>query len=199
MIISKTSFIELAEHRPPTATQLSRRLAADFQVVCDCGAREIDHISDKCPETANQDNGQDFEEPDNSKSSGPKLNAINQNIVSGNPLSYEEFRAGFWPRFDDSKALGLFVYLSPGSTTYHSRLDPALVWSEFMGVIRGSEGSVQTPLGYLSQDQYLSLSHRTNATFSRQREQVYRMFEAYLRRKRKLGKFDPADRCLTVS
>lgn len=64
-----------------------------------------------------------------------------------------------------------------------------------MGVIRGSEESVQTPNGYLSREQYLALSDRTNSTFARHREQVYDVFEAYLRQKRDRGRFDPADRC----
>lgn len=66
-----------------------------------------------------------------------------------------------------------------------------------MGVIRGSEGSVETPNGYLSREQYLALSDRTNSTFARYREQVYDVFEAYLRQKRNRGRFDPADRCVT--
>ncbi|KDQ17282.1 hypothetical protein BOTBODRAFT_185985 [Botryobasidium botryosum FD-172 SS1] len=101
----------------------------------------------------------------------PKSNVFNK------PITYEEFLKGYWPRFSPAKGL-----------------DPAMAWSELMGVIRGSEGAMESKSGYLSREQYMSLSHRTNPTFARHREQVYDIFEMYMRRKRKLGRFDPADR-----
>lgn len=63
-----------------------------------------------------------------------------------------------------------------------------------MGVIRGSEQTLDTEAGYLDQKAYKELSTRTQSTFPRQREQIYRLFEAYLKRKRELRADDPADR-----
>ena len=74
------------------------------------------------------------------------------------------------------------------------RTDPALVWSEFLGVISGSEGSLAAENGYMDRESYERLSHRTQATFARQRGPVYSLFQAYIRRKRELEGYDVADR-----
>ena len=75
------------------------------------------------------------------------------------------------------------------------QLDPALVWSEFLGVICGSEASLDTPNGYVDRETYLRLSHRTQATFASRRGVVYDLFQAYVKRKRELQTYDVADRC----
>ena len=74
------------------------------------------------------------------------------------------------------------------------RTDPALVWSEFLGVISGSEGSLAAENGYMDRESYEKLSHRTQATFARQRGPVYSLFQAYIRHKRELEGYDVADR-----
>jgi len=48
--------------------------------------------------------------------------------------------------------------------------------------------------GYMDRESYEKLSHRTQATFSRQRGPVYILFQAYIRRKRELEGYDVADR-----
>lgn len=63
-----------------------------------------------------------------------------------------------------------------------------------MGVIRGSEQTLETEAGYLDRVAYERLSARSQPTFARQREQIYQLFEAYLKRKRELRTDDPADR-----
>lgn len=73
-------------------------------------------------------------------------------------------------------------------------LDPALVWSEFQGVIRGSENALQTSNGSLDRDSYETLSDRKQATFARHRPQLYDIFEVYMKQKRERGGFDAADR-----
>ena len=70
--------------------------------------------------------------------------------------------------------------------------DPALVFGEFMGVIKGSEDTVGTKNGYLDREAYKSLSFRTQATFSHKRDEIYDMFVAY--EKRKVFDYDAADR-----
>ena len=72
--------------------------------------------------------------------------------------------------------------------------DPALVFGEFMGVIEGSEDTVLTKDGYLERDAYRSLSARSQATFSHNRDNVYDLFMAYTKMKRRQGDYDAADR-----
>jgi hypothetical protein len=72
--------------------------------------------------------------------------------------------------------------------------DPALVWNEFQGVIRGSELSLKTPSGSLDRETYENLSFRTQATFSRHRSQLYDVFEVYAKLKRERREVDSADR-----
>jgi hypothetical protein len=68
------------------------------------------------------------------------------------------------------------------------------VYSEFLGVIEGSELTRERDEGYLDRDTYLKLSSRSNSTFASQRDLVWRLFEVYLKRKRSLGHRDAADR-----
>jgi hypothetical protein len=77
-------------------------------------------------------------------------------------------------------------------------LDPALVWSEFLGVIKGSEKTLKRDEGYLDKSTYLGLSHRSNSTFASSRETVWKLFDAYLKRKRTLGDRDAADRTRNI-
>ena len=78
----------------------------------------------------------------------------------------------------------------------HSRrsADVSLVFSEIMGVIKGSEDSLTSQCCHLDQCTYESLSHRSQPTFSHQRSIVYALFEAYTERKKLEGHFDSADR-----
>ncbi len=91
-------------------------------------------------------------------------------------------------------------------------IDPTLVFGEFMGmflpnvlthfvslthetgVIKGSEQALGHSEGYLDKIAYCKLSHRTQATFANQRENIYKLFQAYLKRKKERGDYDAADR-----
>ncbi|KAI0089815.1 hypothetical protein BDY19DRAFT_86920 [Irpex rosettiformis] len=94
-------------------------------------------------------------------------------------VSYITFLNEYWPHL-------------PQPLT--KNLDPALIFAEFMGVIKGSEDSVQTEKGYLDRDQYLQVSHRQQGTFSGRRDAVYMLFQAYLKMKRERREWDAADR-----
>ncbi|RPD59351.1 hypothetical protein L226DRAFT_617323 [Lentinus tigrinus ALCF2SS1-7] len=72
--------------------------------------------------------------------------------------------------------------------------DPMTVFSEFLGVIKGSETTVGTRGGYLDRQAYLALSTRSYPTFASNRAGVYDLFEAYLRLTRKRRERDSADR-----
>ncbi|KAH9855762.1 hypothetical protein C2E23DRAFT_548924 [Lenzites betulinus] len=94
-------------------------------------------------------------------------------------VSYGTFLEEYWAHFPQTLTKGL---------------DPTLVFGEFMGVIKGSEQSLDCPKGYLDKTMYHELSHRTQATFANQRENIYKLFQAYLKRKKERGDYDAADR-----
>ncbi|TFK88273.1 hypothetical protein K466DRAFT_598787 [Polyporus arcularius HHB13444] len=94
-------------------------------------------------------------------------------------VSYGTFLEEYWSHFPQSLTKGL---------------DPTLVFGEFMGVIKGSELALERPEGYLDKDTYYGLSHRTQGTFANQREGIYKLFNAYLKRKKERGDYDAADR-----
>ncbi len=54
--------------------------------------------------------------------------------------------------------------------------------------------ALERPEGYLDKDTYCGLSHRTQGTFANQREGIYKLFNAYLKRKKERGDYDAADR-----
>ena len=72
-------------------------------------------------------------------------------------------------------------------------LDPALVFGEFMGVIKGSEDTVGTKRRCLDRESYKLLSVRSQATFSHKRDDIYDLFMAYTKLKG-LQDYDAADR-----
>jgi hypothetical protein len=69
-----------------------------------------------------------------------------------------------------------------------------LVWSEFLGVIRGSEESLLTEDGYLDRQVYMGLSERQRPAFATRREKIYNLFLSYLKFKGLNGGHDAADR-----
>ncbi|KAG6867452.1 hypothetical protein C0993_002572 [Termitomyces sp. T159_Od127] len=94
-------------------------------------------------------------------------------------VSYEVFESHYWPHFPQRLTKGL---------------DPALVFSEIMGIIKGSENTTTSDHGYLDRKTYEELSERTQPTFATQRNTVYSIFEAYQNQKRQQGDYDAADR-----
>lgn len=73
-------------------------------------------------------------------------------------------------------------------------LDPALVFGEFMGVIKGSEDTIGAKHRCLDRESYMSLSERGQATFSQKRDVIYDLFMAYTKLKRQQQDYDAADR-----
>ena len=72
--------------------------------------------------------------------------------------------------------------------------DPALVFGEFMGVIKGSEDTIGTRLRCLGRESYRSLSFRSQGAFSHKRDDIYELFMAYTKLKRQRQDYDAADR-----
>ena len=70
--------------------------------------------------------------------------------------------------------------------------DPALVFGEILGVIKGSEKSIGSPQRCLDRDAYLSSGRQ--GTFSLAKETVYDLFTTYTKLKRQRQEYDAADR-----
>ena len=66
------------------------------------------------------------------------------------------------------------------------------------GIIKGSEQTLTSTTGYLDSATYFDLSHRTAGTFASHREEIYRLFEAYLRLKKEYGGTDAPDRYVHI-
>ena len=65
-------------------------------------------------------------------------------------------------------------------------------------IIKGSEQTLTSTTGYLDSATYFDLSHRTAGTFASHREEIYRLFEAYLRLKKEYGGTDAPDRYVHI-
>jgi hypothetical protein len=74
------------------------------------------------------------------------------------------------------------------------QLDPALVFGEIMGVIKGSEDTVGVKNRCLDRESYKLLSPRSQATFSNKRDDIYDLFIAYSKLKGQRWDYDAADR-----
>ncbi|KAF8554534.1 hypothetical protein OG21DRAFT_1462307 [Imleria badia] len=94
-------------------------------------------------------------------------------------VTYDVFSRTYWPHFPQPLTKGL---------------EPWLVFSEFMGIIKGSEKSLSCPDGFLDEDAYCSLPARSNPTFANQRRTLYAIFEAYCKLKKERRHHDVADR-----
>lgn len=71
---------------------------------------------------------------------------------------------------------------------------PSSVDYSFLGVIKGSETTLNSENHFLDYDTYSKLSARTQATFARKRNEIYSLFEIYMKKKRERREYDAADR-----
>ncbi|KAI0791850.1 hypothetical protein C8Q75DRAFT_57350 [Abortiporus biennis] len=94
-------------------------------------------------------------------------------------VTFNIFRTKYWQHF-------------PQNLT--KNLDPALVFAEIIGVIKGSERTRKSEKGYLDRNEYLDLSQRSQCTFASHREMVYAIFQSYLKLKAERREYDDADR-----
>ncbi|KAG1841503.1 hypothetical protein F4604DRAFT_1961164 [Suillus subluteus] len=94
-------------------------------------------------------------------------------------VTYDVFEKQYWPHF-------------PQGLT--KNLNSWLVFSEFMGIIKGSEQALGFPNGFLDRPSYLCLPCRSNPVFVNQRDTLYDIFEIYRKFKKQKRHFDVADR-----
>ncbi|KAG9091377.1 hypothetical protein FRC06_000591 [Ceratobasidium sp. 370] len=92
-------------------------------------------------------------------------------------IDFTDFKYGYWPKIDHALT---------------RNLDPGLVFSEILGVIKGYRET-------LSRDDYVSnLSHRKSPLLLHARDRVYAIFEAYSKRARIRNQIDAADRTRAI-
>lgn len=124
---------------------------------------------------------------------GPKellrLKFILDNVVNDESsfVTYPAFRTHYWPRLCDTTR-------SPLACSF----GPWLVFSEFMGVIKGSETAFHSPNGILDRHTYVNLSTRTYPVFAEDRHSLYSAFESYSKLKREKYGYDMADRTYAI-
>ncbi|KAJ6573822.1 hypothetical protein DFH09DRAFT_1361892 [Mycena vulgaris] len=104
-------------------------------------------------------------------------------ITTSAQLTYDKFRSEYWPRFPQSLCKGF---------------EPSMVFSEFMGVIMGSEKALASKSHCLDRGVYLNLGERGQSTFADQRERIYDLFEKYLSQKRRQCDIDASDRAYSI-
>ncbi|GJE94233.1 hypothetical protein PsYK624_104010 [Phanerochaete sordida] len=102
--------------------------------------------------------------------------------VPADTLSYQTFVSSYWKKFPEQLAKGL---------------EPLSIYAEFIGLIKGSEAAVRHPDGVLDRQTYCNLSHRA-ASFAGRRDDVYSLFEHYVKAKATAGQADDADRAQAV-
>ena len=112
-----------------------------------------------------------------------RLDSSRLSRVTRKAVDYNSFRLDYWPHF-------------PSILT--KKLSTALVFSEIMGVIKGSSSSAET-LEYLSRNAYLTRSPRQAPVFSEKiRPLVYDIFKHYEDLKLKRNELDDADRVMKI-
>ncbi|GAB1527760.1 hypothetical protein RhiTH_010948 [Rhizoctonia solani] len=101
-------------------------------------------------------------------------------ILRSNIIDLDVFESEYWPKFRNMLKFNL---------------NPAFVYSEIMGVIKGSSKSRQDPNGFLSRDEYLAPTRKKlNRTDPGLRAQIYDLFGHYNKIKGERFERDPADR-----
>ncbi|KAI6140812.1 hypothetical protein BKA82DRAFT_31698 [Pisolithus tinctorius] len=99
-------------------------------------------------------------------------------------VTYSVFRTHYWPRLCRSSLAQNF--------------GPWLVFSEFMGVIKGSEKAFGSPNGTLDRQAYVNLSSRNYPVFAEDRDSLYNCFELYSKLKHERYGYDMADRTYAI-
>ena len=80
-----------------------------------------------------------------------------------------------------------------GNCSTHYRCCSSVNYS-LLGVIKGSETTLDSENHFLDYDTYSNLSARTQATFASKRNEIYSLFEIYMKKKRERREYDAADR-----
>lgn len=106
-------------------------------------------------------------------------------------ISYLHFLSRYWNRLPQS-SLGVLMACSSCGVYSIFGVDPALVFGEILGVIKGSEQAIGTRQRCLDQDSYLSSGRQGMSSDTK--DTVYDLFKSYTKLKRERQEYDAADR-----
>ncbi|TFK51884.1 hypothetical protein OE88DRAFT_1483274 [Heliocybe sulcata] len=116
---------------------------------------------------------------DDAQTNGERLEDVELGKTASHLVLYEKFLESYWPHMPQ--------FLTKG-------LDPSLVFSEIMGVIKGSEQSLKFQSCCLDREAYNAVSHRSQSTFASQRDLIYSIFENYQSLRSQRRELDNVDR-----
>ncbi|KAG8683036.1 hypothetical protein FRC11_014050, partial [Ceratobasidium sp. 423] len=140
-----------------TFDQLCSLLEADFGLQFKRLARTKAHaasekrfaLSEIADVKIDLDQDDEVAQEDAGKPSSPVVETTERILAAKQAaVTFEVFVAAYWPHFDYQLIKGL---------------DPALVYSEFLGIIEGSEVALSSKSGALTRDEYTSLSHKKSS------------------------------------
>ena len=112
-------------------------------------------------------------------------------------ISYPHFLSQYWNHFPQTatRTLGTYaIYLA--CKVCNPKADPALVFGEILGVIKGSEKTVGTQQRCLDRETYLSSDRQ--GMLPHAKEAVYNLFVAYTKLKQQRQEYDAADRLVEL-
>nr|GAT61403.1 predicted protein [Mycena chlorophos] len=105
-----------------------------------------------------------------------------ENVFKRDYLNFDKFKSEYWPHFAQSLTKGF---------------DAMTVYSQIMGVIKGSEAALRSKRSYLDREGYMAANSQ-RAVASDQKSRTYDLFERYLAEKKRRGDLDVADRTRLV-
>ncbi|KAG7099943.1 hypothetical protein E1B28_001736 [Marasmius oreades] len=94
-------------------------------------------------------------------------------------IDFDRFKKKYWPRLPEPLT---------------KKTDPALAFSELIGIIKGSEATLGHDPHLLPQAAYQAISRRKYAMTTLDRGEMYALLEAYMKKKKEEGGKDIADR-----
>ncbi|KAF7310359.1 UvrD-like helicase ATP-binding domain-containing protein [Mycena chlorophos] len=105
-----------------------------------------------------------------------------ENAFKRDYLNFDKFKNEYWPHFAQSLTKGF---------------DAMTIYSQIMGVIKGSEAALRSKRSYLDREGYMAANSK-RAVASDQKSRTYDLFERYLAEKKRRGDLDVADRTRLV-
>lgn len=93
-------------------------------------------------------------------------------------ITFEVFERKIWPKISQTSCL---------------KMQPSLVWTEILSLIKGSFEAMSKQDGHLTLDEYIDIGRKKSPFFSGERDDVYTIYMKYKRFIRKEAMFDEAD------
>ena len=102
-------------------------------------------------------------------------------------IDYNDFVRKIWPKM----AKG---HQANQNKKYQLKYHPSLVYTEIISYIKGLRQSLDSPNGYLSEEDYLNIGSKLSPMFdANDRKDIYGLFKLYEKEKKALGRIDKLD------